>query len=279
MNDDQMDELLSKGIRDYNQPGQLPREEMWTRIQAARSRQAAEAPRVARRSTGRIWVWPSAAVAAALLIAAGIGIGRWLERSALPGGTAAPVAHTAGLPSGPDSSAAVASAAPSSGPTADSAASVIGQLRQASKDNDFHAREFAAAATANGGHAPAAPRTSNSNLAFRLVVLQHLAGTEAMITSFQASAKRGVPDTLMVAWSRELLGTTRMLAASPAANDPVMKRLLQDLDFVITEIAQYSAHGVNNPDELNLIEQSINQRSVISKLRGTNPSRIPSAGT
>jgi hypothetical protein len=77
----------------------------------------------------------------------------------------------------------------------------------------------------------------------------------------------------MLAWSRELLGTTRMLADSPAASDPVMKRLLQDLDFVITEIVSYSAHGVSNPEELNLIEQSINERSVIPKLRGTIPGR------
>ena len=32
MNDDQMDELLIQGAQDYNEPGAVPREEMWARI-------------------------------------------------------------------------------------------------------------------------------------------------------------------------------------------------------------------------------------------------------
>ncbi len=273
MNDDQVNELLSKGVRDYNQPGHVPREEMWARIQAERSRQEVHAPSVARRSTSRAWMWPSAGIAAALLIAAGIGIGRRLERSSAAV-VVAPVGRTAAAPSALDSSVVVAPE-----PNGDPTASVIGKLRHASQANDVHAREVVAASPSSSGGRTGLSQNPNPNLAYQLVVLQHLAGTEAMITSFQASAKRGVTDTLMLGWSRQLLSTTRMLAASPASADPTMKRLLQDLDLVLTEIVQYSASGTNNPDELNLIEQSINQRSVISKLRSTIPGRIPSAGT
>ena len=36
MNDDNFDELLAQGVRDYNAPGAVPRDEMWERIQSAR---------------------------------------------------------------------------------------------------------------------------------------------------------------------------------------------------------------------------------------------------
>jgi hypothetical protein len=48
---------------------------------------------------------------------------------------------------------------------------------------------------------------------------------------------------------------------------------------VIAQIVQYSARGTNDPEELDLIEQSINKRGVITKLRGTLPGRNFSAGT
>jgi hypothetical protein len=96
-------------------------------------------------------------------------------------------------------------------------------------------------------HAPASPgegttsssaaNQGGSSLAYQLVVLRHLAGSEAMITSFRTAARRGEPDSTMAEWSRELLGTTRTLEASRATNDPMMKRLLDDLDLVIADRA------------------------------------------
>jgi len=59
----------------------------------------------------------------------------------------------------------------------------------------------------------------------------------------------------------------------------LLKRLLEDLDLVISQIVQYTTRGVTDPDELDLIEQSINKRGVITKLRSTMPARLQSAGT
>ena len=100
-----------------------------------------------------------------------------------------------------------------------------------------------------------------------------------MITSFRASARSGEIDAQMGKWARELLGTTRLLEASAAAQDPVMKRLLEDLELVIVQIVQYAGHGTNDPEELDLIEQSIKKRGVITKLRGTLPCQAGLAGT
>ena len=119
---------------------------------------------------------------------------------------------------------------------------------------------------------------SDRTLAYQMVVLQHLAGTEAMITSFRAAARNGETDTHVAKWARDLLGTTRLLEASQAAEDPVMKRLLEDLELVIVQIVQYANRGTNDPEELDLIEQSIKKRGVITKLRSTRPAEADLAG-
>ena len=279
MNDDRMDELLARGTRDYNEPGEVPREEMWARIQAAR----VAAPRgvVAQPHTARpVWVWPSAAVAAGLLLYAGIAIGRRLEHSAgpsAPKNLATVPAAAAGRDSSGSRKDSVASVTASSPATtavkqAPKDEDVIRKLREQTNTTNQRARELAQSS------APSGDNQSNT-LAYRLVVLQHLAGSEAMITAFRSSARRGDVDREIVAWSRELLSTTRMLESSTVGQDPMMRRLLEDLDLVIAQIAQYVSRGTNNPDDLDLIEQSINRRGVISKLRSTLPGRNLPAGT
>jgi hypothetical protein len=284
MNDDQMDQLLRDGVRDYNEPGAVPRDEMWTRIQearASRSNRSDRSPFVAHRSPR--WVWPTVGVAAAVLLAVGVMIGRRMEHV----DATTPVVQTAAAkPAIPATGAAVKAAVP------DSTDKLIGQLREQTKATNRRVQELASGtpsprrssdSRANVSQSPGLVDERSANgapsLAYRLVVLQHLAGTEAMITSFRSSAKRGETDAQIAAWSRELLSTTRMLAASPVTKDPVMKRLLEDLDLVITQIVQYTSRGTNNPDELDLIEQSINKRGVIMKLRGTIPARASLAGT
>jgi hypothetical protein len=171
--------------------------------------------------------------------------------------------------------------------------STLDKLRDQTRMTNRRVRELAAADAKDGkpaheagdaAHAStdarvATGRRSGNNLAYQLVVLQHLAGSEALITAFRSSARRGEVDAQIASWSRELLSTTRMLEASSATQDPVMKRLLQDLDLVIAQIVQYTTRGTNDPEELDLIEQSITKRGVITQLRSTLPGRTPSAGT
>ncbi|HXT18319.1 MAG TPA: hypothetical protein VN706_21995 [Gemmatimonadaceae bacterium] len=276
MNDDQMDELLIQTARDYNTPGVVPRDEMWHAIAAARrGNPSVVTPSASRR---HLWLWPSVGVAAAAVLAVGIAIGR-STRSTSPE-IHVPQATT--VAANPPRDSAAATAHPDT---------VVTQLHEETRKVDAAVRRLAVATPrtqlaepslnrtpanwsggnyANSENAAAAPSTEQ-NLAYRLVVLRHLAGSEALITTFRASAKRGEMDAQIAQWSRELLSTTRLLEASAAADDPVMKRLLEDLDLIIAQIAQYAARGTNNPEELELIEQSINQRGVITKLRSTMP--------
>jgi hypothetical protein len=269
MNDDQMDDLLIQGAKDYNEPGQIPREEMWARLSEAR-KAARTAPAADVRQPRRLRTWAAIGVAAAAVLVLGIAIGRRLERPAASQSptvattpVAPPVAHEP-PPTAP--STAVAQAKNISDD------SLIKALRTQTRNTQRRAEALAA----NGSTQDSGP---NSNLAYRLVVLQHLAGSEAMITAFRSSAKHGEVDAQIANWSRELLSTTRMLEASSATQDPTMKRLLEDLDLVIVQISRYVTRGTNNPEDLDLIEQSINKRGVINRLRSTLPARNAPVGT
>jgi hypothetical protein len=299
MNDDQMDDMLIQGVRDYNAPGAVPRDEMWREIQRTRleRKQAAiAAVSVTRIRERRWWLLPSVGIAAAMLLAVGIGIGSFLQRRApatAPVVAAAPViqAPVAQAPISPVADSSTVTPAPDT-----STVAIVRKLHEATRNTDASVRALASAnppassetrrspaggsSTAPGTAPGAAPTLApNQSLAYRLVVLQHLAGSEAMITSFRSSARSGELDGELKNWSRELLGTTRLLEASQASDDPVMKRLLEDLDLVISQIVQYTTRGTTDTEELDLIEQSINKRGVMSKLRGTIPNRGFPVGT
>jgi hypothetical protein len=263
MNDDRMDALVAQEARDYNEPGAVPREEMWARIEAGRR---AGRDRASVRTSRPVWIWSGVGIAAALILSIGITIGRRVERAAPISATPAPVSPVAALPK--EDSAKTGGAERPVTTVADRD-SVIRQLREQTKNTSRRASELAMSEQG----ARDAQQAAVPNLAYHLVVLQHLAGSEAMITAFRTAARRGEMDAQLATWSRELLSTTRMLETSAATQDPTMKRLLEDLDLVIAQIVQYVTHGTNNSEELDLIEQSIKTRGVITNLRGTVSAR------
>jgi hypothetical protein len=258
MKDDRMDELLIQAARDYNEPGPVPRDDIWARIQVERrSRGTIAAQPTMLRRRG----WMVSGIAAAVVLATGIAIGRRIERGGSPSPARVVVQPFPG---------ATSQAPPANpGNRIDQSAardSVVTALRGETRRTSDRARQLAESASVD-------PSGASDNLAYRLVMLRHLAGSEAMITAFRSSARSGEVDAQIGEWSRELLGTTRMLEASPATRDPTLKRLLEDLDLVLAQIAQYVSTGKHNPDDLDLIEQSITKRGVITKLRSTIPTR------
>ena len=93
MTEDNFEEFLKKAAQSYNvPPARTPREDMWSAIQAQR----AAGPRVVygggspagESSTRRFGpkIWLGAAAAAMLLLATGVGIGRW-SSSSTPAGS------------------------------------------------------------------------------------------------------------------------------------------------------------------------------------------------
>jgi hypothetical protein len=97
------DEIIRSLASDYNRPPATPRDEMWAAIQAARvdattgprlhvlaggaARSAHAQSQQASRFTHRS-AWWGAAAAAVLLVATGVGIGRWSSSTASSGAPA-----------------------------------------------------------------------------------------------------------------------------------------------------------------------------------------------
>lgn len=256
---DDFDELLRSAARDYNRPGDVPRERMWTEIRAARARRATVSAQPVKKH--RLWFVP---LAAAAVLVIGIAIGRAYDNWRTQTG---PI-NVVEAPATPQRAPTV--------PKIDTTRHIDSAPR--ATRHTPHAAENAVAVAHN------APRShpfngNDASMAYRLAVFEHLAGTEAMLTSFRAAAKRGEVDAQITTWARNLLTTTRLLEASAAQEDPTMKRLLDDLELVLVQIAQYTSAGPHRAEELELIEHSIERRGVIGKLHTTIPARLGPAGT
>ena len=270
-NRNELDELIDAAAREYNRAGSTPRELMWERIRARRDASPREADVTPIEKRRPYWML---AVAAAAVLVFGVLLGRAYERV----GRGHPSPSEMANASPPDSSDTAIKMADVSNSDSQSIAppsgAVVGALPSASPSGDGPRR---ARPTLPPG-APDDP-AGRENLGYRLAVVEHLSRTEAMLTSFRSEAKRGAVDAELTKWARDLLTTTRLLEATAGANDPVMKRLLGDLELVLSQIAQYSKAGTRSAEELELIEHSIERRGVIGKIRTTIPARVAPAGT
>lgn len=216
MLDDRLDDQLRDGARQYNDPPETPREEMWAAIVAKRAEEAESAeekkaeaadPRILPFRYFRHFRPFSIAAGIAAVLALGIGLGR----------ISAPAPIAAPAP------AAVASEAPRAGGTA-----------------------------------------------YQLITTEHLSQSEAFLTLFRASVRKGGNEQLASATARQLLATNRLLLDSPAAADGRVRLLLQDLELVLAEIAQLSPRPRGR--DLDLITDGLERGGVMSRLRTAVPS-------
>jgi hypothetical protein len=113
--------------------------------------------------------------------------------------------------------------------------------------------------------------------AYRLAAEEHLAQSEAFLTLFRASLERPGDHRLASATARELLAGNRLLLDSPAARDVDTRRLLEDLELVLAEIAQLSPGS--RTQDLDLIRDGIERGDVLSRLRHAVPEgTVPNHG-
>jgi hypothetical protein len=107
--------------------------------------------------------------------------------------------------------------------------------------------------------------TSATQVAFRLTAAQHLARVEVFLIGFRTDARSGAPGAGTAPDARSLLATTRVLIDSPAAEDVMLRQLLEDIELVLSQIASYA--GGSDSTELDFIDESLDQRSVLFRLR------------
>ena len=118
---------------------------------------------------------------------------------------------------------------------------------------------------------------SLANQAYRVAATQYLSRTEAFLTSFRTDVSRSANTARLARQARELLTTTRMMLDSPAAQDPRLHSLLEDLELVLMQIALLNP--LEDGHDRDLINQGMNQSNVLPKLRSAIPAGPVSART
>jgi hypothetical protein len=209
---DRFEEFLRTSINELDPMPRVPREEMWSQIEAARRFRR---PRT--RGTPRTaWFAWGAALAAMLVL--GIGLGRLSM-----------VRQQATTPS-------VAQTTPIQRPVT-----------------------VVPTADADAAHG------------YQLATQAHLGRVEVLLTAVNS----GSIDAQVSSWAKDMLSSTRMLLASPAANDPRTAQLLEDLELVLTQIA---SPGARSGVELDLIQHGIKHTDVLPRVRAALPADMRAVG-
>lgn len=274
---DRIDEIIVKAASDYNRPPATPRDEMWTAIQAARSSAAPKLHIVhaAPKRFGTRFAWMGMAAAAVLLVATGVGIGRFTSRSATPTVSGNPVRVIANAPSAlPTPSNDEIGPAPSVQPSASAPSTSSAPQPKARSREEIRS---APRIVGKGGLKPLpgnrlAANVPSSNI-YQVATVRHLADAEAMLTSFSVGSRDASTNAQFAVWAKGLLSNTRLLLDSPAGDDPRRAKLLQDLELVLAQIVQLSPNAAAEDREL--IQGSIQQGHVMTRLRTAIPAEVP----
>jgi hypothetical protein len=121
------------------------------------------------------------------------------------------------------------------------------------------------------------PSSATHVEAYRLAATEHLARAEALLTTFRSESQTGRLDPQVAGNARDLLSTTQLMLDTPVARDPRMRKLLDDLELVLAQIAQLRQQ--HSGDEIQLIDQAVRDRDVLSRLRTAVPAGALPAGT
>lgn len=273
MSDEQFEEFLKREAQAYNPPpSAVPHEEMWETIRASRAahaagearavtgRPAAGAPRVGGAMPSRTdkpTLKYASLIGMAATLVLGIGIGRYaLQRDAAVTELASQIESAISgqqQPSSPfpdkmpDGPIGVAGA---------TAASLVNSLPSGARGMRVPTR---VAAVRTGEVAAGEP-----NAAMQIVSRDHLSRAEALVSVVAASPADAAMDSLTGRWARDMLTNTRLLLDSPAGEDPVRRRLLEDLETVLVQLLQRTGGAV---DERALIDRTLERTQLLSRLR------------
>ena len=126
-----------------------------------------------------------------------------------------------------------------------------------------------------GAPAPGTPMTGD---AYRVAVAQHLSRTETLLASFRADAAGGRVDASTAEWAGQMLSTTRLLLDSPAADDPRLRTLLEDLELVLAQIAALPTRSdtVTTPNtEVDLARRAVEEKHLLPRMQTLAPAGSP----
>jgi len=114
--------------------------------------------------------------------------------------------------------------------------------------------------------------------AYRVAVAQHLSRTETLLASFRADAAAGRVDASTAEWAGQMLSTTRLLLDSPAADDPRLRTLLEDLELVLAQIAALPARSdtaTTTHTEVDLARRAVEEKQLLPRIETLAPAGSP----
>jgi hypothetical protein len=118
---------------------------------------------------------------------------------------------------------------------------------------------------------------NGSTVMYQAAAAEYLGRAEALLTMFRLEARAGRTDQQTSGAAQRMLTTNRLLMDSPVAAEPRMRRLLEDLELVLAQIARLSAEQGADPAEFVL--QALENNSVLFRLRAVNPPAMSPAAT
>lgn len=106
---------------------------------------------------------------------------------------------------------------------------------------------------------------TGAGTAYDAATTQYLGQTAALLNALPSEDRPGRTDRFFISQASDLLSITRLLIDSPAAADPELRILLDDLELVLAQIARLPSK--RSAAELDLITEALEQRDVLPRLR------------
>ena len=113
--------------------------------------------------------------------------------------------------------------------------------------------------------APGVEKGATSSLATRIATADHLSQVETFLTQF--GTEKASPE--FTDHAKNLLGTTRLLLDSKRVSDPRTRKLLEDLELILVQIATLNPN--DRREDLNSIADGLAQNQLRTRLRNAIP--------
>jgi hypothetical protein len=110
---------------------------------------------------------------------------------------------------------------------------------------------------------PSGARATARPAALTGMLARHLSDAEVLLAEFRAESA-AAPE--VAARAADLLETTRLLLDAPAARDPNLHAVLEDLELVLVQLARVQA----NRDDVGFVRDTIEQRDLLGRLHVTS---------
>jgi len=101
----------------------------------------------------------------------------------------------------------------------------------------------------------------------RAAAVEHLEGSEALLTVVRSDARDGGLDPQLRSLAKGMLTQTRLFLDASEGGDPELRRIMEDLELVLAQIVAVDQDGSRTRTELDLALEGLEDREVLSRIR------------